>query len=271
MNARPGVPLIVCGAAGRMGRALVRLAHEHPQAHLQAAIEHPASPAVGVDAGVLAGVGEIGVAVAGDYRAVATAESVALDFTAPEAAIDHLAAAAEVGAGIAIGTTGFSAQQRQELERLARRTRTVIASNMSIGVNVLLKLVREAAAALGDGFDPEIVEMHHRHKVDAPSGTALSLGRAVAEGLGRDFDRDAVLSRVGIVGARGDREIGIMTLRGGDVVGDHTVVFAGQGERVELIHRAQSRDCLASGAVRAGVWLAGQSPGLYSMADVLGL
>lgn len=265
------VPLIVCGAAGRMGRALIRLVHEDERAHLLAAIENRGNPAVGTDAGVLAGIGPLGVSVGDDYRAVVTAESVALDFTAPQAALDHLGAAADAGAGIAIGTTGFDAAQRRRLEEMAGRTRTVVASNMSIGVNVLLKLVREAATALGDGFDPEIVEMHHRNKVDAPSGTALSLGRAVAQGLARDLDRDAVMSRVGMVGARSDREIGIMTLRGGDVVGDHTVIFAGAGERIELTHRAQSRDCLARGAVRAGIWLADRDAGLYSMADVLGL
>lgn len=265
------VPLIVCGAAGRMGRALIRLIHEDPNAHLHAAVESRGNSAIGDDAGVLAGVGAIGVTVGESYAAVASPATVALDFTAPEASLAHLRAAAEIGAGIAIGTTGFDSAQRAELERLACETRTVISSNMSVGVNVLLKLVRDAAAALREGFDPEIVEMHHRNKVDAPSGTALSLGRAVADGMRRDFERDAVLSRAGMVGARTDREIGIMTLRGGDVVGDHTVVFAGSGERIELIHRAQSRDCLARGAVRAGVWLADRKPGLYSMADVLGL
>jgi 4-hydroxy-tetrahydrodipicolinate reductase len=265
------VPLIVCGAAGRMGRALVRLIHEDPNAHLHAAVENPGNPAIGIDAGVLAGVGEIGIAIGDRYGAVATAASVALDFTTPDASLAHLRAAVEIGAGIAIGTTGFEPAQRAELEGLAQHTRTIIASNMSVGVNVLLKLVRDAASALREGFDPEIVEMHHRNKVDAPSGTALSLGRAVADGTDRDFERDAVLSRAGLVGARTDREIGIMTLRGGDVVGDHTVIFAGSGERVELTHRAQSRDCLARGAVRAGLWLEKRQPGLYTMADVLGL
>jgi len=265
------VPLIVCGAAGRMGRALIRLIHEDPNAHLHAAVESRGNSAIGDDAGVLAGVGAIGVAVGESYAAVATPATVALDFTTPEASLAHLRAAAEIGAGIAIGTTGFDSAQRAELERLAGETRTVISSNMSIGVNVLLKLVRDAAAALREGFDPEIVEMHHRNKVDAPSGTALSLGRAVADGMRRDFEHDAVLSRAGMVGARTDREIGIMTLRGGDVVGDHTVLFAGSGERLELTHRAQSRDCLARGAVRAGLWLADRKPGLYGMADVLGL
>jgi 4-hydroxy-tetrahydrodipicolinate reductase len=265
------VPLIVCGAAGRMGRALVRLAHENPATHLHGAVESPGHGAIGSDAGAIAGIGAIGVAIADSYAAVATPESVALDFTVPAASLAHLRVAADVGAGIAIGTTGFGAEQRAELEHLARRTRTVIAPNMSVGVNVLLELVKSAAAFLGAGFDPEIVEMHHRNKIDAPSGTALALGRAVAEASGRDFETDAILAREGMTGARTDREIGIMTLRGGDVVGDHTVIFAGLGERIELTHRAQSRDCLARGAVRAGIWLEDRAPGLYGMADVLGL
>ncbi len=265
------VPLIVCGAAGRMGRTLVRLVHENPHCHLHAAVERPTDPSIGIDAGILAGVGQIGVTVGDSYRTAATPASVALDFTAPQASLENLRVAADIGAGIAIGTTGFDAAQRSELEVLAPRTRTVVAANMSVGVNVLLKLVREAALVLGDEFDPEIVEMHHRNKVDAPSGTALALGRAVADGMRRDFERDVLLSRAGLIGARSAREIGIMTLRGGDVVGDHTVLFVGAGERIELTHRAQSRDCLARGAVRAGIWLANQEPGMYGMADVLGL
>ncbi len=265
------VPIIVCGAAGRMGRALVRLAHENPASHVHAAVENPGHSALGSDAGVLAGIGEIGVAVVDSYGAVVTPESVALDFTVPAASIQNMKIAADSHAGIAIGTTGFEPNQRRELEELAARTRTVIAPNMSVGVNVLLKLVAAATEALGNGFDPEIVEMHHRNKVDAPSGTALALGRAVADASGRIFDDDAVMERSGMTGARTDREIGIMTLRGGDVVGDHTVVFAGLGERIELTHRASSRDCLARGAVRAGIWLADREDGLYGMADVLGL
>ena len=254
-----------------MGRAIVRLVHENSETHLAGAIEGPGNSCLGQDAGVLAGVGELGVGVADDYAGVATSESVALDFTAPHASLAHLRIAADVGAGIAIGTTGFSAEQIREIDALSVKTRTVIAPNMSVGVNVLLQLVRSAAEILGDGFDPEIVEMHHRNKVDAPSGTALALGKAVATGSKRNFDETAVMSREGMVGARTDREIGIMTLRGGDVVGDHTVLFAGLGERIELTHRAQSRDCLARGAVRAAIWLADKGPGRYGMADVLGL
>lgn len=265
------VPMIVCGAAGRMGRALVGLIEKDPAAHLHAAIEAAGHPALGQDAGVLAGTGPLGMPLTADYAAAATADSVTLDFTIPEATLAHLRTAVERGAGIVIGTTGFSPAEQVELDRLATRTRCVVAANMSIGVNVLLTLVEAAAAALGDAFDPEIVEIHHRMKVDSPSGTALALGRAVASGLHRDFDGSKRLAREGIVGKRSDSEIGIVALRGGDVVGDHTVVFAGMGERIELTHRAHSRDCLARGAVRAGIWLAPQPAGRYSMRDVLGL
>jgi len=263
--------MIVCGAAGRMGQALARLAHQNPAAELCAAVERPGHPAVGQDAGVVAGVGELGIPITNDYSAVVEQDTVTLDFTAPEASLQHLRAAADCQAAIVIGTTGFEKDQHSELERLAIRTRSVVAPNMSVGVNVLLKLATAAATALGDSFDPEIVEIHHRLKVDAPSGTALALGRAVAEALGRDLQSDARFGREGIVGKRTDPEIGIMALRGGDTVGEHTLVFAGMGERLELTHRALSRDCLARGAMRAALWVVSQPAGLYTMADVLAL
>jgi len=195
-----------------------------------------------------------------------------LDFTIAPAALAHLRTATESGAAIVVGTTGFSSEESREAQALARKTRTIIAANMSAGVNVLLKLVVDAARLLGPGFDPEISEVHHRMKVDAPSGTALALGRALAEALGRSLERSQVSTRQGTVGKRRDEEIGVMALRGGDLVGDHTVYFLGHGERLELTHRAQSRECLARGAVRAGLWLAEQTkPGLYTMADVLGI
>jgi 4-hydroxy-tetrahydrodipicolinate reductase len=196
---------------------------------------------------------------------------VTLDFTIANAAMEHLRTAVAKHAAIVVGTTGFDEAQRRELDGLAPRTQSVIAPNMSVGVNVLLELVAQAAELLGSDFDPEIVEIHHRLKVDAPSGTALALGRAVANALDRDLNEDARYGRAGLAGKRTDREIGIMALRGGDVIGDHTVIFAGIGERLELTHRSQSRECLARGAVRAGLWLAGQKPGRYGMADVLGL
>lgn len=264
------VPIIICGAAGRMGRTLVRLVHEEPKARLHAAIESAGNATVGQDAGVIAGIRALGVPIGDDYARAAAPGTVTLDFTVAGAALEHLRTAVETGAAIVIGTTGFSADEQRELDALAGRTPCVVAANMSVGVNVLLALVEQAAAALGGGFDPEIVEIHHRMKVDAPSGTALALGRAVAAGLGRDFERSKRLAREGIVGARTDEEIGIVGLRGGDVVGDHTVIFAGMGERLELTHRAHSRDCLARGAVRAALWLAGRPAGRYAMRDVLG-
>ncbi|MBI3303416.1 MAG: 4-hydroxy-tetrahydrodipicolinate reductase [Deltaproteobacteria bacterium] len=265
------INVIVCGAAGRMGKLLVSLVQDHPETRLVGAIEALGHSAVGKDAGEVAGIGAIGVKVTDDYGAVAAPDTVALDFTVAEAALDHLRTAVARGAAIVIGTTGFSAEQRAEAEKIAPKTRSLIAPNMSVGVNVLLKVVADVARILQDGFDPEIVEIHHRFKVDAPSGTALALGRAVATAQGKDFDRQATLARQGITGQRTNDEIGIMALRGGDIVGDHTVIFAGFGERLELTHRAQSRECLARGALRAALWLPHQPPGLYSMKDVLGL
>ncbi|MGE0827213.1 MAG: 4-hydroxy-tetrahydrodipicolinate reductase [Candidatus Binatia bacterium] len=265
------IKVIVCGAAGRMGKLLVQLAHEHAEMTVVGAVEARSHWALDKDSGEIAGIGSIGVPVSDNYAALATPDTVTLDFTMPDAALTHLRAAAASGAAIAIGTTGFSAAQRAEAEQLAVKTRTIIAPNMSIGVNVLQKIVADVARILQDGFDAEIVEMHHRFKVDAPSGTALALGRAIATAQGKDFDTVATLARQGITGQRKDEEIGIVALRGGDVIGDHTVIFAGFAERIELTHRAQSRECLARGAIRAALWLAGQRPGLYSMKDVLGL
>jgi 4-hydroxy-tetrahydrodipicolinate reductase len=266
------VKLVVCGAAGRMGRLLVGLIRETEGAMLAGAVEAEAHPALGRDAGEIAGGGALGVTLSADYASVARPDTVTLDFTIAPAALAHLRTAAESGAAIVVGTTGFSAEESREAHALAGQTRTIIAANMSAGVNVLLKLVADAARLLGPGFDPEISEVHHRMKVDAPSGTALALARAVAESIGRGLERSQVSARQGTIGKRRDDEIGVMALRGGDVVGDHTVYFLGHGERLELTHRAQSRECLARGALRAGIWLAGQTkPGLYTMADVLGI
>lgn len=264
--------IVVCGAAGRMGRLIVGLVRDSAECTLAGAVEAAGHPALGRDAGELAGGAALGAALTADYASVAGPDTITLDFTTAAAAMEHLRIAAERGAGIVIGTTGFSAAEGAEAEALARRTRTIIAANMSVGVNVLLKLVADAARLLGPTFDAEISEIHHRMKVDAPSGTALALARALAAPLGRDLATARVSSRDGLIGKRGDAEIGVMALRGGDVVGDHTVYFLGHGERIELSHRAQSRECLARGAVRAGIWLARQTaPGLYTMADVLGI
>jgi len=264
-------PMIVCGAAGRMGRALVSLVLGTPSARLVGAVEVPNHPALGQDAGTVAGAAPAGVMITADFAALAAAGAVVLDFTAATAALEHLRIAVDRQTPIVIGATGFTAAQQVELSALAPRTRSVVAANMSVGIAVLQRLARAAAAALGDDFDPEIVELHHKLKIDAPSGTALALARTVAEASGRTFPADAVFGREGLIGQRKRTEIGVLALRGGDVVGDHTVVFAGLGERLELTHRAQSRECLARGAVRAALWLVEQPVGRYEMADVLGL
>jgi 4-hydroxy-tetrahydrodipicolinate reductase len=261
---------VICGAAGRMGRTLCAIVRETPGAELAGAVEATGSPFLGQDAGEVAGLGHAGVPIVDDYAAVAGTDTVALDFTAPTATLAHVRIAVERGAAIAVGTTGFRADEQAELERLAVQTRCLIAPNMSVGVAVLQRVAFEAAQALGEDFDAEIVEMHHRLKVDAPSGTALALAKTVADAKGRDLERDAIYGREGLVGKRTDREIGVLALRGGGVIGDHTVVLAGAAERLELTHRAQSRDCLARGAVRAGLWLINQPPGRYEMGDVLG-
>jgi 4-hydroxy-tetrahydrodipicolinate reductase len=262
---------MVCGAAGRMGRTLIGLIAQNEAATLAGAVEATGHATLGKDAGEVAGVGHLGVPISEDFAAALSSGVVALDFTNAAAALEHLRTAVERRNPIVIGATGFNAQQQAEIDRLAPQTRCVIAPNMSVGIAVLQRLVREAATSLGADFDFEIVEMHHRLKVDAPSGTALALGRALAEASGRNFSVDVVYGRQGMVGQRRQQEIGIMALRGGDVIGDHTVVFAGLGERLELTHRAQSRECLARGAIRAALWLVQQPLGRYAMNDVLEL
>jgi len=262
--------LIVAGAAGRMGRLLTSLIAQDRTHRLVGAIEAPAAPAIGADAGTLAGVGPLGVPVVADYAAIARPDTITLDFTVAAAAMEHLEVAAGAGAAIVLGTTGLTPAMEARAREIAPRTRTVIAPNMSVGVNVLMKIVAEVAKILPD-FDAEVLEIHHRTKVDAPSGTAVALGRIIAAARGQDFEANAIYGREGITGVRPAEKIAVMALRGGDAVGDHTVIFGGQGERLELIHRTQSRDSLARGALRAAAWLEQQPPGLYSMRDVLGL
>lgn len=263
--------LVVCGAAGRMGKTLIGLISQDPCLVLAGAVEAPGHPALAKDAGVVAGLGTLGVTITAEFASVIAPDAVALDFTNAAAALEHLRAAAQDQSPIVIGSTGFTPPEHAEIDRLAPQTRCVIAPNMSVGITVLQRLVREAALALGADFDPEIVEIHHKMKIDAPSGTALALARTVAEATGRDVSKDAVYGREGVIGQRRPKELGITALRGGDIVGDHTVIFAGLGERIELTHRAQSRECLARGALRAALWLVNQPSGRYSMADVLGL
>lgn len=261
----------VVGAAGRMGGAVIRQVTDTDGCEIVAASERPGNPAIGRDAGEIAGAGPLGVPVTDDATTLFGQVDAVIEFSVPDTTIAHAALAADFGCAHIIGTTGMSAGQNETLTGLARKTTIVYASNMSLAVNILFALTRQVAALLDDEFDIEIVEMHHRHKIDAPSGTALSLGRAAAGGRGVSFDEVAVLSREGQVGARDRGAIGFATLRGGDVTGDHSVIFAADGERLELSHRASSRQIFARGAVRAALWTRDRDPGLYSMFDVLGL
>ncbi|MCA1960127.1 MAG: 4-hydroxy-tetrahydrodipicolinate reductase [Desulfomonile sp.] len=263
--------IAVSGAAGRMGRRIIAFAHEHPAAEIVGALENEGNPSLGKDVGELAGIGTIGVSVTDDVDKVVAACDVLVDFSTPEASLAHAKAAASAGKAIVVGTTGFSPTQKDEILDVGRSTRFLMAPNMSMGVNLLFDLVDRVARALGDEYDVEIVESHHRLKKDAPSGTAVKLAEVIAQALGRDLSSVGVYGRKGMVGERTPQEIGVMALRGGDIVGEHTVMFATNGERVELIHRAHSRDAFAKGALQAALWLVSRPVGVYDMQDVLGL
>jgi 4-hydroxy-tetrahydrodipicolinate reductase len=265
------VQLVVGGAAGRMGTRIVALARDRPELRVVAALEAPGHGSLGADAGEIAQVGSIGVPVTSESAAAITAGRVLVEFSIPEASLEHLRLVAASGAAAVIGTTGFSAAQRAEIETLGRRAAIMQAPNMSVAVTLAFKLLPIMARALGDDYDVEITEIHHRFKKDAPSGTAVRMAELVAEALGRDLGKVGVYGRQGLPGERPPKEIGVMSLRSGDVVGEHTVSFGTLGERLELTHRAHSRDTFARGALRAARWVAGRPPGLYSMADVLGL
>ena len=263
--------IAVLGAAGRMGRALVNAIALQPGATLVAAIDRAEGNEIGLDAHTLAGLPAQGVLITSDLAAALAKADVLIDFTRPEGTLAAIAACRAAGKPIVIGTTGFTPEQKAVIAAATAEVGVCQAANFSVGVNVLLKLVEDAARTLGDAYDVEIVEAHHRHKVDAPSGTALALGEAAAAGLQRNLREVAIYGREGHTGARKTETIGFATVRGGDVVGDHTVMYLGDGERVELTHKASSRSNFASGAVRAAVWLAAQKSGAYSMRDVLGL
>lgn len=265
------VDVVVAGAAGRMGSRIVALLHESPGLRLAAALEAPGHAALGRDAGEMAGVGALGVALEPDAKRAIAADRVLVEFSTPEASLEHLRLVAERGARAVIGTTGFAPAQREEIATLGRRAAIVLAPNMSVGVTVALKLLAVMAQALGDDYDVEVTEVHHRFKKDAPSGTALAMAEVVAAALGRDLAQHGVYGRQGMPGERTRKEIGMFSLRSGDVVGEHTVSFGALGERLELTHRAQTRDTFARGALRAIRFVAGRPPGLYSMQDVLGL
>jgi 4-hydroxy-tetrahydrodipicolinate reductase len=254
-----------------MGSRILNALRAEDDFTVTGAFEKPESPQIGLDAGLLSGAGPLEVAVAaGIEKALERGADVVIDFTAPGASLHHAKVCAQKEVALVVGTTGFSAQAKAELAGYAQRIPVLMAPNMSVGVNVLFRLVADAARALGKGYEVEIVEMHHRAKKDAPSGTALRLAEVAADAVGLDPQQACVYERHGDIGARKPGTIGVQTLRGGDVVGEHTVYFIADGERLELSHRATSRDNFARGAVRAARWLAGRKPGLYDMQDVLG-
>jgi 4-hydroxy-tetrahydrodipicolinate reductase len=262
--------IAIAGAGGRMGQVLFEAVLADRELVLSAALDVDASPSIGHDAGERCG-RATGIVVASDIDAAARAADVLIDFTRPEGTLAHVDACARHGTGAVVGTTGLSGAQRDRLAVVARRIPIVYAPNMSVGVNVLLALVESAAQRLGAGYDIEIVEMHHRHKVDAPSGTAIALGEAAARGAGRALADCAVYAREGVTGERDPSSIGFATIRGGDIVGDHTVLFAGIGERIEITHKSSSRATYAQGSLRAVRFLEGRKTGLFDMFDVLGL
>ncbi|MFP3869806.1 MAG: 4-hydroxy-tetrahydrodipicolinate reductase [Syntrophobacteria bacterium] len=265
------VKAIVAGAAGKMGGRIIHAIEQTQGISLAGAFERGGHPAVGRDAGEVAGLGPLGLQVAPDVLSVLDGGDVLVDFTHHEATVEHLRRAAAAGKPMVIGTTGFSAEEMDSIRSLSREIPCVQAPNMSMGVNLMFKIAADMARALGEGFDVEIIEAHHHHKKDAPSGTAVKLAQIAAAALGRDLEQVGVYERRGHLGERRPEEIGIQTIRGGDIVGEHTLLFAGVGERLELTHRAHSRDTFARGAVRAAMWVVNQSPGLYDMHHVLGL
>ncbi len=261
----------IVGAGGRMGRALIQAVNEGDNVQLSVATERPGSSLLGADAGELAGIGRNGVILSADLEAAVDKFDVLIDFTAPAVTMRHVVLCRQAGKRLVIGTTGFGEEQKAVLRDAARYAPIVLAPNMSVGVNLCFKLLDVAARVMGDDADIEIIEAHHRHKVDAPSGTALRMGEVMADALGRDLKQVAVYGREGHTGARESDTIGFETIRAGDVVGEHTVWFATHGERVEITHKASSRMTFANGAVRAARWLMDRPEGLYDMQDVLGL
>ena len=266
----PHHAIAIAGASGRMGRMLIEAIQNAPDARLAGALDIPGSPALGADATAYLGV-QSGVVITSDLREGLKNAKYLIDFTRPEGTLAHLRVCRELGVNMVIGTTGFTDEQKAEIKDAAREIAIVMAPNMAVGVNVVFKLLAQAAKALKEGYDIEIIEAHHRHKVDAPSGTALKMGEVVAEAVGRDLKECAVYGREGVTGERDPSTIGFATIRGGDVVGDHTVLFAGIGERIEITHKSSSRATYAQGSLRAVRFLAHQPHGLFGMDDVLGL
>lgn len=263
--------IALVGVSGRMGVCLIKAAALADHAELTAAISRPESLAIGKDAGELAGISSLGIQVADDLAAVVDQFDVLIDFTRPEASLNYIEICRQAGKKVVIGTTGYSDAQKAQIAEAAKDIAMVMAPNFSVGVNLSLKLLEMTAKVMGDYTDIEVIEAHHRHKVDAPSGTALRMGEVVASALGRDLKDCAIYGREGDTGERERKTIGFSTIRAGDIVGEHTVMFADEGERVEITHKATSRMTFANGAVRAAVWLEGKTSGLFDMQDVLGL
>lgn len=265
------VKVVIVGVAGRMGRTVLRVVNGTEGIECIGGVEQPGHPVIGVDLNELIGFKPCGISVSDDLGKVIQEADVIIDFSHPEASLKALEVASRHAKAMVIGTTGFTPEQQRAIESFVQKVPCVLSPNMSLGVNLLFKLVEIAARVLGSDYDIEILEVHHRHKKDAPSGTALRLGQVISAALERNFEQSAVFGRKGITGPRPADQLGIMALRGGDVIGDHTVLFLGEGERLELVHRASSREAFARGAVKAAFWVVGKPPGLYDMLDVLGL
>ncbi len=265
------IKVAVTGAAGRMGGRIITLVTEAEGLEVAGAVEMAGHDKLGDDAGYVAGCGDLDIAITDSLEQALANADVLIDFTWPEVTLANAEVCARLGKAIVVGTTGLNPQQRQVIAQVAESVPVVFAPNMSIGVNVCFKLLKDMAKTLGEGFDIEIVELHHNKKKDAPSGTAVRMGEIVAEALDRDYNQVANYHREGMCGERSQQEIGMQTVRGGDIIGEHTVYFIGMGERIELTHRAMNRDMFARGALRAAGWLAGKDAGLYDMQDVLGL
>jgi 4-hydroxy-tetrahydrodipicolinate reductase len=263
------IKAVVIGAAGKVGNRIIHVINETPFIGLHRAIERPDHPSIGKDIGEVIGLGRMSIPLEGDLKR--DGGDVIINFTNPKTSIESLECAKETGSAIVIGTTGLSPEQIEKVKELSKSVRCVFSPNMSVGMNVMFRIVQEVAQVLGPEYDIEIFEAHHRLKKDSPSGTAVKLGELIASSIGREFSKVGVYGRKGMVGERTKEEIGMQVIRAGDIVGDHTVLFGGIGERMEIIHRAHSRDNFARGAVRAALWLVNQPNGLYDMQDVLGL
>ena len=265
------VKIAVAGAAGRMGSRITALSKEYEGLQLAGAFERKGHKDIGKDIGTVIGIGDTGVKLIDNAESIINNVDLIISFSTVEASLEHLRLASSKGKAIVIGTTGFTKDALKEVSELTRKIPCVMASNMSMGVNLLLKVLQDIARVLGEGYDIEIIEAHHRMKKDAPSGTALKMAQVIADALNRNLDEVAVYARKGIIGERTGKEIGIQTIRAGDIVGEHTVIFGGLGERIEVTHKASSRDTFARGALRSALWCFGKPAGLYDMQDVLGL